>query len=86
MKDVAQLNTCLGYGDGIDVFWNDDKIKEAQDEVDEESANEEVEPDEVVVVIEVPTRRASLDLDGIAELRDALDKAEQAHRKRKKRA
>ena len=86
MEDVAQLNTCLGYGDGIDVFWNKDKIKEAQDEVDEESADNEVEPDKVVVVIEVPTRRASLDLDGVAELRSALDKAEEAHRKRKKRA
>lgn len=82
MKDVEQIDTCTGYGDGIDVFWNEDHIRNAQRAVDEECDAEDLGKEVVVVCIEVPTRRASLDLDGIEKLRSALDKAEAAHRAR----
>lgn len=79
MQNVTTVDTCAGYGDGIDVFYNDDKLAEAQDEVNEEAASNEDEPDTVVVVIELPSRRAALDLDGISALRAALDAAEKVH-------
>lgn len=84
MKDVAQIDTCLGYGDGIDVFYNEGKLREAQREINEECAAQLYERDIAVVVIEIPTRSAALDLEGIGELRSALDKAEATYRERMK--
>ncbi len=86
MKDVVQIDTCLGYGDGIDVFYNEDKLDEAQDVVNEECDNSDHERETVVVVLDVPARRASLDEDGIVALKFALDNALKAFQERRKTA
>lgn len=84
MDNVHQIDTCLGYGDGVDVFFNADKLNEAQHDVNETARDEDREPDTVVVVLEIPTRRAALDIDGIGYLRAALDAAEAAFKARRR--
>lgn len=86
MKDVEQINTCTGYGDGIDVFYNEDKLRKAQDDVNSECDDWGYERETVVVVLEVPARRASLDEDGIVALKFALDNALKAFQERRKTA
>ena len=84
MKDHREIDTCMGYGDGIDVFWSKEKIREAQEVVNEECESWGNENQTVVVVLDIPTRRASLDEDGIAALKSVLDEALAAHRERTK--